>query len=96
MLVSECCGAPVRGNSDDMGLCTNCRDHCEYINDEDDDDNSPSKEEITTLYNNVGYYNCQQILINSWHYSPRKAREFIDNVLKMFNLSKDFEALPLG
>jgi len=37
MLVSNCCGRPVVGNSDDYGLCPECKDHCEYIDDEIED-----------------------------------------------------------
>jgi len=32
--LSDCCGAPPRGNGDidssDMGFCPECREHCEY------------------------------------------------------------------
>jgi hypothetical protein len=28
--LSECCGAHPKGNSDDMGICTECKDHCDY------------------------------------------------------------------
>ena len=41
MLVSDCCGARALGNGDcdseDMGICPNCLEHCSYI-DEDDED----------------------------------------------------------
>ena len=33
--ISNCCGAAPIGNGDmsleDVGICSNCRDHCEYI-----------------------------------------------------------------
>lgn len=33
--VSDCCGAAPIGNGDmsfeDVGICSECRDHCEYI-----------------------------------------------------------------
>lgn len=41
--VSDCCGAPDRPLPDwdssysDHGLCSECKDHCEYIDAEDDD-----------------------------------------------------------
>lgn len=32
--VSDCCGAPPKGNGDcdteDIGICSQCGDHCEY------------------------------------------------------------------
>lgn len=42
MKVSDCCGAPPRSNGDcdtsDYGICPDCGDHCEYIEDEDEDE----------------------------------------------------------
>jgi hypothetical protein len=38
-LVSSCCGASPRGNGDsdlsDIGICSECGEHCEYIEEED-------------------------------------------------------------
>ncbi len=38
MKVSDCCGAPPKGNGDndmmDYGICSECGEHCEYINEE--------------------------------------------------------------
>lgn len=31
MEVSECCGEEAVGASSDMGICPQCREHCEYI-----------------------------------------------------------------
>ena len=31
--VSECCGAKVIGESDELGVCTKCKEHCEYVSD---------------------------------------------------------------
>lgn len=35
MRYSDCCGAPPKGNGDcdteDFGICSDCREHCEYI-----------------------------------------------------------------
>jgi len=33
--VTDCCGAPPVGASEDMGLCPECKEHCEYVDDED-------------------------------------------------------------
>ena len=30
-IVSDCCGAEPVGVSDDIGICPECKDHCEYI-----------------------------------------------------------------
>lgn len=42
MRVSNCCGAYPKGNEDcddeDRGICSRCREHCEYV-DEDDEEN---------------------------------------------------------
>lgn len=38
-LVSDCCGASPVGNGDndlvDYGICSECREYCEYIEEED-------------------------------------------------------------
>ena len=34
MIVSECCGAQTVGNSEDYGLCTECKEHTEFVDDE--------------------------------------------------------------
>lgn len=35
MKLSDCCGAAPRGNGDcdtsDFGICSDCKEHCEYI-----------------------------------------------------------------
>ena len=36
MLVSDCCGHPVVGNSDDYGICLECGEFCEYVDDEEE------------------------------------------------------------
>ena len=38
--VSECCSAPEIDQSMDMGICTDCKEHCDYI-DLDDLDPTP-------------------------------------------------------
>lgn len=38
--VSECCGAPEVDVSMDMGICPDCKEHCDYI-DLDEYDPSP-------------------------------------------------------
>jgi len=34
--VSECCSAPEIGESMDMGICTECKEHCDYIDLDED------------------------------------------------------------
>lgn len=50
--VSNCCGAPAVSNGDcdtqDFGICSDCGEHCEYIDDEQGDDLDIPKE-IQTL-----------------------------------------------
>ena len=29
--VSECCGEPEQGESMDIGLCPGCKEHCDYV-----------------------------------------------------------------
>ena len=41
MLVTDCCGVPAKGNSDDYGLCPCCKDHCEYVDDEEQEEDKP-------------------------------------------------------
>jgi len=40
-LVSSCCGASPRGNGDndlsDIGICSECGEHCEYIEEGEDE-----------------------------------------------------------
>lgn len=37
MEVSECCGAPAVGASADIGICVECKEHCEYVDLDDDE-----------------------------------------------------------
>ena len=40
MMVSNCCGAEPWGHIDEvdmLGICGDCREHCEFENDEDYD-----------------------------------------------------------
>jgi hypothetical protein len=32
-LVSNCCGAGAYGDSVNIGICTECKEHCEYLED---------------------------------------------------------------
>jgi len=32
MKISECCGAEPILDSDDLGICPECKEHCEYVN----------------------------------------------------------------
>ena len=38
MRCSDCCGAPTKGNSEDYGICTECKEHCECLDDEEECD----------------------------------------------------------
>jgi len=29
--ISECCGAPMTGHMVDVGLCPECKEHCEVV-----------------------------------------------------------------
>jgi len=33
--ISECCGAEPIGVSEDIGICPECKDHCEYLTEEE-------------------------------------------------------------
>ena len=33
--VSECCGAAPVLTSEDVGICPKCKEHCQYVEDED-------------------------------------------------------------
>ncbi len=48
MKVSNCCGHPPVGNSEEMGICPDCKEHCEYI----DDDPYGYKESMKIIYQN--------------------------------------------
>lgn len=42
MKVTDCCGVPAYSNGDsdteDIGICPDCKEHCEYIEDGESDD----------------------------------------------------------
>ena len=35
--VSDCCGAEPVGESEDLGICPECYDHCDYVEREGND-----------------------------------------------------------
>ena len=35
--VSDCCSAQPVGESEDMGICPECKEHCEYVGEDEDD-----------------------------------------------------------
>ena len=37
MICSDCCNAPTVENSEDYGICTSCKEHCEFYDDEEDE-----------------------------------------------------------
>lgn len=59
MKVSDCCGARPRGflgphgtvdsDSTDYGICPDCKDHCEFI--EEEDEEKPTPEQTTAVIN---------------------------------------------
>lgn len=38
MLLSNCCGAPPAGGMEEYGICGECQEHCEFLDDEVDND----------------------------------------------------------
>ncbi len=52
MKVSDCCGVPAYSNGDsdteDIGICPSCKEHCEYIDDEEGEEEYPDPESIVT------------------------------------------------
>lgn len=45
MKVTDCCGSPAYSNGDcdteDFGICPECGEHCEYVDDGEDEDIEP-------------------------------------------------------
>jgi hypothetical protein len=37
MLISDCCGSSA-GGTEDYGICPDCKEHCEFHEDEDEED----------------------------------------------------------
>jgi hypothetical protein len=33
-MISDCCGAAPVGVSDDIGICPECKEHCDYVEDD--------------------------------------------------------------
>lgn len=44
-LVSECCSAPARDPYEDMGICPDCKEHCEFV-DLDEEEEELKKEDL--------------------------------------------------
>ena len=48
--LSDCCGAANRGNGDsdfaDYGICPICKEHCEFIEDDDEEDDTAVLESV--------------------------------------------------
>lgn len=51
MKISNCCGASPKSNGDcdteDFGICPECREHCEYI--EEDEDNEEENQDSINI-----------------------------------------------
>lgn len=45
MKISNCCGAYAIGNAEDFGICPECLEPCEFIDEENEDENSDEKDE---------------------------------------------------
>ena len=43
--VTDCCGVPPKGNSDDYGLCPCCKEHCEYVEEDEEENDAPNRME---------------------------------------------------
>lgn len=47
MKISDCCGVPAYSNGDssteDYGICPDCKEHCEYV---EEDDGEPNNSDI--------------------------------------------------
>jgi hypothetical protein len=56
--VSDCCGVPPRGNGDsdtsDIGICSECGDHCEYVDMSEDDVTELTDDEKAELGSTAG------------------------------------------
>ena len=50
MKVSDCCGAAPIGNGDmsleDVGICSACREHCEYVEEGQEQVETPLGEQV--------------------------------------------------
>ena len=47
-LISDCCGMPA-GEFFDVGICPACREHCEWIDDEETEDEDKDGETPKSL-----------------------------------------------
>lgn len=36
-MISDCCGAKAFGELTDLGICPDCKEHCEYIEVDEDE-----------------------------------------------------------
>ena len=48
-LVSDCCGATPWLNNEDMGLCGDCKEHCEFIDLDDQVSDKQKKKQLASL-----------------------------------------------
>ena len=61
--VSNCCGAlPIGETYDDLGFCSNCRDHAVFESEEDND-----SIQLTTRVETI--YNTQSIRVDCIHWA---------------------------
>lgn len=63
MLVSNCCGSRPKSNGDtdtsEYGICPDCGEHCEYVDEEDEDTKQikATMKAIQKNYPNLDYVN---------------------------------------
>lgn len=88
MKVSDCCGVPAYSNGDsdteDIGICPECKEHCEYVDDEEIESVSPedildmhvrtTKEGFSLKQANSGLY--AQIISAMREYASRMVLEY--------------------
>lgn len=48
MKYSDCCGAPA-GDFEDVGICPDCREHCEWEDDGEDDEEEETETNKTNI-----------------------------------------------
>ena len=48
--ISDCCSAPASGEMVDMGICPECKEHCEFIDDDEQEQNHPEEKKLSFTY----------------------------------------------
>lgn len=81
MKISDCCGVPPIGNSDDYGICPECKEHCDYVNDNADDRTGMTNYKGFQLNHSFIYKDGKEVFIRSWRQDRTEAdsMRLIDN-----------------